>query len=210
MTRWRRRLADAGLVVLAVVVLAGAAEAALRTPSPSSSFPTVAQRLPSPTPSALPVQLPTPQPSAQRPSYGRVLLVGPDLVPLGRPLAELLGATVTTAAGSGASVVTAAGLQAVTGTPAVVVLQVRAGSQTTTRTAAALALVRGRFPAARLVVVGPLDPGDDLSRAAVKAAVARVPGVLFVDAYADGWHTEGAAARARSLAGDLGKGLRTP
>lgn len=207
MTRWSRKLADAGLVVLAAAVLAGAADAMLRTPAPSSSLPAAAPSLATVavTPSQIPI--PTPQPASQRLAYGKVFLLGPDLVRLGQPLAALLRTSVTTGAGSGASVVTADVLQPLTGTPAVVVLQVLAGPQTTTRTTVALGLVHRRFPAARIVVVGPIDPGDDRSRAAVKVAVMLVPGVLFVDAFADGWHSESAEARARSLARDLSKAL---
>jgi hypothetical protein len=185
-----RRVGDVGLGVLAVAVLGGAGFA-LKGPTPARSASPVALRTvvtPTPTASPTPTTAPTVTPAAPL-----LVLIGPDLAPLGDALATRTGDQVVALAGVQPAIITAAQLTQVEGTPQTVVVQVLAGATTTVRTRAALTALKARWPAAKLVFVGPLSSGDRKSAAAVKAAAVG-DNVTFLDPVLLTWRTNDTSA----------------
>lgn len=194
---------DVLLGLLAVAVLAGAVDAVRvggeAAPRTEALRPAAAPDGPAP---AAPTATPSSVPAA-----GPVLLVGPDLAPLARGLADGLGSPVVTAPAAPPAVLADGALAAVAVEPAEVVLQVLAGSRTTTRTAAALQAVAERWPRARVLVVGPFGAQDRLSTAAV-AAAAQAAGAVFVDPVALGWRAGSGPADRVGVARGLVSALR--
>ncbi len=139
-----------------------------------------------------PTPTPTPSPNAT-PAVGLVVLIGPDFVALGGNLALQTGERVVTLAGVQPAIVTAAQLTQVEGTAQAVVVQVLAGAETTVRTQAALVVVKARWPAAKLVFVGPLSSGDRQSSVAVKTAAVG-DNVTFLDPVLLKWRVEDTSA----------------
>ncbi|MGB8652019.1 MAG: hypothetical protein WCD35_15305, partial [Mycobacteriales bacterium] len=122
-------------------------------------------------------QAPTPSPSStpdDPAALAPVVLVGADLGRLAAPLRLALGRQVVTA------------LDAVTSSPAAVVVEITAGSQTTPRTRTAVTTLQQRFPGVPVLVVGPFGANDRKSAAAAKQA-AQLVGATFLDPVAEGW-----------------------
>lgn len=182
---------DLVLGVFAVAVVAGAV--VVLTEDPPVSQANLVATGPSPV-APSPVATETPSPSAAptataSPGLETLVVVGPDLSRLQQALAVATGASVVVAEDGGASrVIADGGLAAVRFVPSAVVVQVVAGSRTSLRTTEAIAAVRGVWPEARLVIVGPFSAADRKSAAAVKSAAAAA-GVTFLDPVALGWRT---------------------
>jgi hypothetical protein len=191
------------LAVLAVAVLSGAvyavkhgntvdaaasstltvAPAAARTGVPSSRPTTTSPATLSPAPSSSPGVL------ATRPARASsVVLAGADLVQLKADLVTATGYAVQTVDSAGPEVLAPGALDAVTGTPSAVVLEVLAGSRTSARAASAIAAVKAAFPRAQVLVVGPFSSGDRKSAEAVRGAAANA-GVTFLDPVDLKWRT---------------------
>jgi hypothetical protein len=172
--------ADFGLLLLTGAVVAAAVRVVTHDPGLPVSLAAVvpspnASRAPTPTPSGTPVSKP----------HGRLLLVGSDLAPLAASLGDL-GWSVDTAVSGAEVVVSHEGLAALAEPPALVVLEIPAGTRTTDRASSAVAVVRGAFPHAVIALVGPFDRKATRTTSAV-AAVATDQGVRFVDPVAQGW-----------------------
>lgn len=193
-----RRVSDVALAVIAVIVLVSAFFVATNdsgTVSPEAIESLSSDATASPTPSATaPTTAPTSRPS---PSPGQaadlVLIAGPDLAKMQRLLTAATSDTVAVAPSTAVEVLAPKALDAVTGTPSVVVLQVMAGSKTTMRAATAITAVQRKWPEAAIVVVGPFSSGDRKSAASAKAA-ATAAKVTFVDPVELGWRTNDATA----------------
>lgn len=197
--------ADIGLVLLAAVVVTAAGRVATQDPAPPAR--TVAlEQTPTPTgtpsPRASTSPLPSPSPSATASALtsasptaaqGSVLLVGRDLAPLAQPLTAL-GWEVLVGEPGEDRVLAEDALAGITQAPVLVVLEVEAGSRTSSRVDEAIAQVRVAFPEVVTVLSGPFDPEAALTTEAVQQA-ATDQGVVFVDPVARGW-TEGADAEA--------------
>ncbi len=181
------------LALFAVVVVTGALLALTRHPG------SVASAASSPKPasqataaSAVEVSgLTLALPATQAPPT--LLVVGADLVRMQPALAGATGGSVETAGSDGPEVLAPGALDAVQGTPDVVVLQVLAGTRTTTRTATALEQVLSRWPAVTLFVIGPFSSADDKSTASVRAA-AEQGGATFLDPVALAWRSDDRSA----------------
>jgi hypothetical protein len=128
--------------------------------------------------------------SRGRPTAGvsSVLLAGADLARLKAELVASTGYAVQTVKSAAPQVLAPGALDAVTGTPSAVVLEVVAGAKTSVRAATAIAAVKAAFPGAHILVVGPFSSGDRKSAEAVKAAAASA-GVTFLDPVALKWRT---------------------
>ena len=199
------RLGDIALAGFAVVVIAGAVysvEAPARSGTPIEPASTTEAL---PTPTAAPAPVATTEPSvtaAPRSDAAPVLVVGPDLARLTTQLAGVTGGPVESADSAPPAVLAPGALDLVTDEPGTVVLQVVAGSQTSLRTRTAVQAVRQKWPAAKVVVVGPLSPNDRLSAGAIKTACATL-GVTFLDPVERGWDTTSATAFAQSIGAAL-------
>ena len=216
------RPTDVALAVFAVVVLAGAyvavtddgAAPQAATLTATTTGPTHAARPPAPTPTGTAASSESPAPVVDgtpdgAPAGAPVLLVGSDLAALAQPLAGALGRDVLTAKATGE-------LAGVTATPAAVVVEITAGSQTTVRTKDAVSAVQARFPGVPVLVVGPFSSGDRKSAASAKAGAA-ARGATFLDPVEAGWRTDATAAAlsaddvpvvAQHLADELGRAVR--
>lgn len=177
-------VADVLLGVAAVGVVGAAAFAVTRTPA-TDPVPVVvleAGGRPSAS-SAQSTHLPTPQPVWRS---AAIVLVGPDLARVQDQLATLTGHLVTVVDGTAAQVLAPGALAGLDGVPRAVVLEVLAGQQTTVRTAAAIAVVRGRWSEVPIIVVGPFSSADRKSATSVQAA-ALAAKVTFLDPVALHW-----------------------
>lgn len=113
-------------------------------------------------------------------------MVGPDLAKLGADLVAASGDTVLVAESGGEQPLAEGALAGIEQTPVAVVVQILAGSRTSIRATDAITAVRKRWPAVRVVVIGPFSSADRKSAAAVEAAATEAK-VTFLDPVALKW-----------------------
>lgn len=172
-----RVVGDALLVLFAMAVVIGCVVVVTRqvNPEPMAAS-TQGQQTP-----FVPLQTSTPDPTTTPTPDGLVVVVaGPDLAKLQADLATLSGDTVLVAKSDAKQPLAAHALDTIKQTPSFVIVQITAGTRTSGRTTETITAVRKRWPAAKLLLVGPFSSNDRKSAAAVKAGAA-LAHVTFLD-----------------------------
>ncbi|MCU1596077.1 MAG: hypothetical protein JWO12_3469 [Frankiales bacterium] len=176
------------LAAFGVLVVAGAVMAVRDTGGPTATSVASVTDAATSTPSSAATGTPTAAASGST-----VVVAGVDLATMTGSLSRATGFHVVSVATAEQDVLAPAALNAVTGAPSAVVLEVLAGSKTTMRTTAAISAVTARWPQARVIVIGPFSSSDRKSSAAVKTA-AQAAKVTFLDPVDLRWRAGAASA----------------